>query len=66
MLKATEELVAGAGFAPGCPARRPSGRPSVIRQGHAAHVQNRIVQGCTGAVQHRDVRKRLPDDFVNH
>jgi len=39
-------------------ARRPSG--------HAAHVQNRIVQGCTGVAQHMDVRKRPPGDFVNH
>ena len=34
----------------------PSGRP--------VDVQIRIVQGCTGAVKHKDVRKRPPDEFV--
>jgi len=29
-----------------------------------ADVQIRIVQGCTGAVKHKDVRKRPPDEFV--
>jgi hypothetical protein len=53
--KDEENLVAGAGFAPGCPARRPSG--------HARQLLLHCSTSCIHAVVR--MSKIAPGDFVN-